>query len=182
MSKQQYVNAIEKYGGNFTANEFALREGASMTDLDYEFFLQILQFRQWAGFPMLVSSAYRPGDDGAHGNGFALDFIMFNTWKKEVLDPWRQWRMATTWPFTGVGIYFDWYYYIDGRRIPAVGLHTDCEISEDRPQRWLRIEAEHDEEFQKLYYYQDVKTGRFYNSDIQRNIELADVIESVWRA
>lgn len=180
MSRQKYIDAIKKYGDNFTPSEFALREGASMTDLDFSFFLEILKFRKWAGLPMLVTSAYRPGDDGAHGEGLAIDFIMFTSWKQTICPPMRQWLLATTWPFTGIGIYFDWYYYDNGKKLPAVGIHGDRRLDKDRPRRWLRIEGKYNGTFQGLYYYQSVKNGKFYNRKTQRSIQLGTVIKKIW--
>lgn len=179
MSKQEkYQKAIAKHGNNFTLSEFSLRDGTSAMDIDYNFFEVFNRFRQWTGYPTLITSAYRPGDSGAHGQGLALDFIMFSKWKEAVVPPWEQWRLATTWPFWGVGIYFDWHYWLNGQQQPAVGLHVDFKQSGSRPLRWLRVE---DDNYDKLYYYQNTKHGKFYNSTTEKSLQLADVIKSIWQ-
>lgn len=152
-----------------------------MTDLDYDFFVEVLRFRHWTGLSTLITSAYRPGDPRAHGKGLAVDLIMFDVWKKDVTDPLRQWLLGTTWPFKGVGIYFDWNYYKNGKAIPAVGLHVDCGNT-SRPVRWLRVEAEINGKPEKLYYYQNTTNGLFWNKKTQGTLELEDVIKRLWQA
>jgi len=182
---EKYLQAIDKYGNHFSPAEFRTREGVDMTDLDYDFFVQLLWFRQWAGFPMLITSTKRPTGDDVHTKGLAADLIIFEDWMEKVLPPKRQWLLATTWPFFGVGIYFDWHFTDDnGHSKPAIGLHVDKLLPSqgDRPRRWLRVEAEIDGQTEKLYYYQTTINGRFYNKKTQKTLELANVIKKVWQA
>lgn len=181
-TEAQYIQAIAEYGNHFSPKEFSIRQDTEMTDLQFHFFEEVLRFRQWANLTMLPTSAYRPGDRGAHGFGLALDVILFNDWKTIVTNPLEQWLKATTWPWLGVGIYFDWQFVDkDGNRKPAVGLHLDLHRQGDRPLRWLRFTEEIDGEPKQLYFYQNTTNGRFFNSKTQRTVELVNVISRLWQ-
>lgn len=177
--KDKYVALLDNYQNKFRPANFTLREGTSITDMDYDYLESFLQWRLWAERYMLITSAYRPGDPRAHGQGLALDVILFNEWLQEVTDPIEQWQKATTWPFLGVGIYFDWHYTDkNGDYRKAVGLHVDRHVSK-RPVRWLRMtkEVSGKSKPQRLYYYQSTKTGLFYNNDINETVSLNDAIK-----
>jgi len=74
----------------------------------------ILQFflawRQWTGLQTVITSAWRRNDPNAHGDGKAIDCLLFTKWKDEQATALNHWLLATTWPFQGVGLYFDWSY------------------------------------------------------------------------
>ena len=148
MSNQAvYRDAIQKYGNNFTLNEFNIQAGVEY--LDYNFFVSFVRWRQWHGIPIYISSAYRIDDSGAHGAGMAIDCILFKEWMSTAISEQRSWLLATTWPFLGVGIYYDWNY---------IGLHVDSWDKPDkRPLRWLREENN--------YYYQSLTNGKFYKGN-----------------
>lgn len=139
---------IRENGGNFTAPEFL----PGRSKLNARLIKEVVQFRNWHGYSSYITSAYR--DKGAHSIG-AIDKILYSKWKQEQPEPIHLWRIATTWPWMGVGIYFDWTH--DGRDV--VGLHLDIVQPKDRnrPLRWIRAEGD--------YYYQSLINGRFYNTD-----------------
>lgn len=184
-TKTEYLYTLEQYGNVFKPSEFEIQSGTGMTDLDYGFFKELNKFRAWADTSMLITSAFRPGDDGAHGLGLAIDVILFDEWLGVVTDPLRQWLLATTWPWLGVGIYFDWQ-FVDknGKRQPAVGLHLDLHKKGSRPLRWLRLsepKQDGDKELAQYYYYQNTINGQFYNSKKQKSVELSNVISKLWQ-
>lgn len=179
-TKNDYVELLQQKGNKFKAADFIIQEGTSVTDIKYGFFSSFLDWRLWANRYMLVSSAFRKGDDRAHGYGLALDVILFDNWLQKVVAPKEQWLKATTWPFKGVGIYFDWQYRDkSGNKQKAVGLHVD-NFYEDRPLRWLRITKEvtigGEKKSRQLYYYQNTETGLFYNKDINETVSLDETI------
>lgn len=179
-STQDYLNLLKHHGGNFKPKEFITRPGVSMTDLDYDFFDELLKFRLWTDISTMITSAYRPGDPRAHGAGLAVDIILFNRWRDTITSPMTQWLLATTWPFYGVGIYFDWVYEDDdGNKHPAVGLHID-RYTKDRPLRWLRITETIDDKPTQLYFYQNTTNGQFFNKQTNQSVELTDVISKFW--
>ena len=66
---------------------------------------------------------------------------------------------ATTWPFQGVGLYFDWNYKRPMTKVsfPPIGLHLDWwsgSTPGQRPLSWLRIGG--------FYYYQSVVDETYY--------------------
>jgi hypothetical protein len=182
-TRKDYVDLLQQKKNKFRPADFAIQEGTSVTDIKYGFLGTFLDWRLWAERYMLVTSAYRKNDPRAHGYGLALDIILFNKWLQEITSPKEQWLKATTWPFKGVGIYFDWHYRDkSGERQKAVGLHVD-RFYESRPLRWLRITKEvsingNEIKPHRLYYYQDPKTGLFYNNDIKETVSLNEVIET----
>lgn len=177
-TKDEYLQLIEsRYG--FSVNELVLKEGTDITDLDYDALVKLFRFRAWSGISTLVTSAYRPGDDGTHGKGKAFDLILFDQWLKSTIDPMYLWRLATTFPWYGVGIYFDWSFTnSEGIKTPCTGIHVDNSNSSNRPLRWLRITKEVNGKNQQLYYYQNVSDGMFYNSKINESMELHHAINT----
>lgn len=168
----KYKEVIQETGNNFNPSEFQIRQGTGVTDIDLDFFRSYAGWRQWHEYPILITSAYRPGDDGAHGRGEALDGILFQDWKSKVVPPAEQWRIATTWPFQGIGIYFDWSFRTNqGEDQQAVGLHCDnlSKKGVSRPLRWIRADG--------IYYYQSIKDGRFYTSNGQQSTTLEEQIQ-----
>jgi hypothetical protein len=86
----------------------------------------------------------------------------------------NHWLLATTWPFQGVGLYFDWSYRSLAAKadIPAIGLHVDGwagNSPRQRPLRWLRING--------LYYYQSVLDGTFYCKTNRKTITLNEALK-----
>lgn len=150
--KKKYLEAISRFGNNFTQTEFEIQTGIEY--LDFDFFKSFLKWRQWHGIPTKITSAFRIGDGGAHGEGQAIDCILFKDWLRSEISALQQWLLATTWPFYGVGIYYDWNY---------IGLHVDkWENPDKRPQRWLREDG--------TYFYQSTKDSKFYNgSSVSRH-------------
>lgn len=158
-----YQQRIHEYGNRFTVDEFEPVHEGSITRIQLAFFNQFLAFRKWLGLPMMVTSAWREGNSGAHPKGLAIDTIPFNSWMDTVADPVHQWTAATTFGFQGVGIYFDWKYYKDGKKQPAVGLHLDGWNSSKRPLRWFRTGGQY-------YFYQNVVDGRFYCDELNESL------------
>jgi len=160
MTPELLGHIIDDNGGYFTPEEFD-PAGQGINGIQRNLVETVLLFRAWAGYPMLLTSVYRDGDDGAHGQGLAVDFLLFTDWLREPLDPWTLWTLASTWPFQGVGIYFDWSFTDkDGNDRRAVGIHGDLEESGDRPLRWIGF-ADKD----RRYYYYQQKNGLFYAKD-----------------
>lgn len=172
MTRADYLALIDTYGGHFAINEFEIQ--SSIERLDTGFLQSFLAWRQWTGVPTMITSAWRSGDTGSHGNGKAIDCLLFSKWKSEQISALNHWLLATTWPFQGVGLYVDWSYRCPKTKavIPAVGLHVD-EWSDDthhqRPLRWLRMDG--------LYYYQSVVDGTFYCRTNKQTITLYQVLK-----
>lgn len=81
---------------------------------------KIDDFRAFTGFPIAVTSAYRPGDDGQHGLGLAVD-LMSPSWMEHGRNLMDFYFAAERFNFHGIGIYRDWYY--DGKKYG--GIHVD---------------------------------------------------------
>ena len=176
-TKQEYINLINSRNG-FSENELIIRKETDITDLHYESLVKLFDFREWAGISTLITSAYRPGDSRSHGMGKAYDLILFDQWLKQTIDFMHLWRLATTFPWYGVGIYFDWSFTNSkGNKIPCTGVHVDNHTGGDRPLRWLRVTKEVEGKDQQLYYYQDVVSGLFYNSKLKESMELKDAFK-----
>lgn len=159
---------IDENGGNFTVREF----GSDRQHLNPELIRQAVLFRAWHGFSSLITSAYR--NSGSHSLG-AIDKVLYSKWKSEQPEPMHLWRIATTWPWMGVGIYFDWDQdETNDIDEPIIGLHMDIVQPDqrDRPLRWLRADG--------IYYYQSLINGRFYSPDGGSETTLAEEIE-IWK-
>lgn len=157
MTSQDYIALIDSYGGHFCLREFHIQDG--IEHMDTSFLRSYLAWRQWHGFSTLISSAWRKNDPNSHGKGMAIDNLLFTQWRQSQTTAMQHWLLATTWPFKGVGLYFDWSYSDRSSNwdIPAIGLHIDGwdgNRSGQRPLRWLRIGGN--------YYYQSVEHGSFY--------------------
>jgi len=177
----KYKEVIDQNGGNFTLDEFAVIKGTTAEDIDFDHFRADIKFRAWHGYPTMITSAFRPGDDGAHGDGLATDKILFYTYREHVVEPIVQWRLATTFPWMGVGLYFDWYFTDrQGRQRKACGIHTDSLVNKNRPLRWIRTTKIIDDEKVRLYYYQNPHTGLFFNQKTNEQITLDDAIRNFW--
>lgn len=155
MNDQQIQKVIDDNGGNFRPSEFL----AGRENIPKKMFAGIVQFRNWSGYMMQITSGYR--SSGAHSFG-AFDFLMWKKWRKSQPDPSEIWRLVTTWPWMGVGIYFDWN---DG-----IGIHVDlCTPNQrQRPLRWLRTN--------NIYYYQSTGNGLFYTN--KANVQVVKSLES----
>lgn len=179
----KYEKFIKDHGDNFDLSEFSIRPGTGPQDLDWQHFKAEILFRKWHGYPTMITSAFRPGDPNAHGDGLATDKILFYTYREHIVEPRVQWRLATTYPWMGVGLYFDWEFTDrQGRSRSACGIHTDSQTKEDRPLRWLRTTQIIDDEETELYYYQNPHTGLFYNKLKNELITLDDAIRNFWAA
>lgn len=176
--ESKYLQAIQGYGAFFSKAEWEPRPDAKITHLDYDFFVSFLRFRQWSETKTLITSASRPGDDGVHGKGLAVDFILFDQWLRTPASAMQHWIMATTWPFLGVGIYFDWQFQsAAGKKEKTVGLHVDMG-GEGRPLRWIRLTKKVNGTPTRLFYYQDRETGIFYNKRLNEVITLQEAIQN----
>jgi len=172
MKRADYLALIDSYGGKFTLRDFEVQ--SSIENMDPAFIRSFLAWRLWTGLPTMISSAWRKSDPKSHGVGMAIDCLLFTRWKTEQASPIRHWLQGTTWPFMGVGLYFDWSYFsrTQNRRIPAIGLHLDDWDGDkpgQRPLRWLRIGGQ--------YYYQSLSTGLFYCRKNQKTISLEAAID-----
>lgn len=157
MKRNDYLALLDSYGGSFSMREFEIQ--GSIEHMDPAFLRSVLAWRQWTGLPTMITSAWRKGDPRSHGKGMAIDCLLFTQWRVKQASAINHWLLATTWPFQGVGLYFDWSYRCPKTRadIPAVGLHVDGwsgNTPKQRPLRWLRING--------LYYYQSVADGTFF--------------------
>ena len=173
MITQDYRALLDSYGNHFSIQELEIQGKGTIERLDIGFLRSFLAWRQWHGLPTLVTSAWRKKDPKAHGQGLALDVLLFEGWLALQPSPLQHWLLATTWGFKGVGLYFDWSYANKaGKRVPAVGLHVDqwsgANITQ-RPLRWLRIDGN--------YYYQSLQQGTFYCKANQQTISLGQAIQ-----
>lgn len=172
MKRADYLALIDSYGGNFTLREFEIQ--GNIQRMDPSFVRAVLAWRQWTGLSTMISSAWRDGDPRAHGKGLAIDCLLFTSWLSAQASPLNHWLLATTWPFKGVGLYFDWSYYDSTRKqdVPAIGLHVDGwdgDRSGQRPLRWLRID--------RHYYYQSLALGTFYCRTNKQTVTLDEAIK-----
>lgn len=176
MEAHAIKDLIRVNGDNFTVQELrGITTDGNPENLQRAFLSSFLAWRTWHGFSSMVLSAYRPNDapGKAHREGVAIDVLLWELWRKTEVDPYQQWLLATTWPFQGVGIYFDWEY--NGN--PVCGLHVDGLNNARRPLRWLRLTKRINGKFTKLYYYQNTKTGKFYNNHLKETITLKQAIK-----
>lgn len=173
MTEGALKHLIKENGSNFAVNEFN-PAGQGIASLKRPIVDNILGFRAWSGLSMLLTSLYRDGDDGAHGQGLAGDFILFEKWLETLADPWTVWTLATTWPFQGVGIYFDWSFTDkDGNRRTAVGIHADLlpPSKGSRPLRWIAKKVDG-----KRHYFYQRPDGLFYASGLSEPITLYSAV------
>lgn len=137
---------IEREGGNFEVREFQ----GDRRRLRKRIMEHIVRWRNWHGFPFQITSAWR--ESGSHSTGLAIDGLIWQKgkWRLGQPEPMHIWRLATTYPWMGVGIYFDW---DDG-----IGLHLDLiqPSVRERPLRWFRVDHK--------YFYQHPKSGKFIHS------------------
>lgn len=171
MKQQDYSKIISATGGNFSIAEFELR--GKITDIDIKFFDAFCRFRKWHGQPTLITSAFRPGDTGAHGQGLAIDAILFSHWRKRQLTAEAIYNMASMYGFAGVGIYLDWK-YTDAAGVvqPAIGLHVDMLRSVKRPARWVAGRYKGKREFMFMH----PNRGKFYLQPEDKFFSLEEAI------
>ena len=172
MTRSDYLAIIDAYGGHFKISEFDIQD--SIGRMDIGFLQSFLAWRQWTGLPTMITSAWRRNDPNSHGDGKAIDCLLFTKWKDEQASAMNHWLLATTWPFQGVGLYFDWSYRCPAAKTdsPAIGLHVDGwagKTPRQRPLRWLRIGG--------LYYYQSVADGSFHCQTNGKTITLREAIK-----
>ena len=168
MKREDYTALIDSYGNHFSIADF--EHDGTIGRNNVGFLRSFLAWRQWHGIKTLVTDAWRRDNKRAHGYGYAFDCMLFNRWLSSQPSPMMCWLIANTWPFRGVGLYFDWHYTNrNGKRVPGIGLHVDGWDSDDRPLRWLRIDG--------LYYYQSLSNGSFYCNSNKKTITLKTAIE-----
>lgn len=158
ISDNRYKQLIDANGGSFKPKEFLPGRQHMKKKMIKEFIL----FRNWHGWMTQITSAYR--STGSHVYGTAIDFLLWSEWQTSQPSPEQIWRVATTWPWMGVGIYFDWN---DG-----IGLHVDLvtQTQRQRPLRWLRVNG--------LYHYQALNDGLFYNYEMDRITSIGEQINN----
>lgn len=138
---------------------------AKFQHMKRNFIRKFVAMRKQLGYKTQILSTYRPGDEGSHGEGLALDFIWWEIWKETPVDWLLGWKLLTTYPFTGFGIYFDW--HVDGK--PTIGYHVDDSPIANEPRKrplfWIRLNGE--------YYYSTRPFEGFYNNKNHREISLS---------
>lgn len=170
-----YQQLIKETGNHFKVQEFNVQ--GPVTHVDIGHFEEVLRFRQWHGFSTKVSSSWRKQGTGYHPKGLATDIVLFHTWNETPLDAMHLWNLATAWSFTGVGLYFDWEFTnTKGDKVRTPGLHVDSGNLANRPLRWFCKEYEVEGKAKNHYYYQDFKTGQFYNSIRDEAFSLKEAI------
>ena len=100
---------------HFTPDEF----GAHADRMSEDLLLQLDYARHEAGLPFIVTSTYREGDAGAHGDGDAVD-ISDNSVGDDIGSMWRFVALRGLYAagFTRIGIY-DKHIHADvSRRLP----------------------------------------------------------------
>jgi len=172
MTHSDYLAIIDAYGGHFKIHEFHIQD--TIGRMETGFLQSFLAWRQWTGIPTMITSAWRYNDQKSHGKGKAIDCLLFAQWRVKQVSAMNHWLLATTWPFQGVGLYFDWSYRCPTTKadIPAIGLHVDGWSGKShgqRPLRWLRIGGH--------YYYQSMVNGDFYCKTNQQSITLQEAIK-----
>ena len=172
MNTQDYNALLDSYGNHFSIGELEIQGPGSIKRMDIGFLRNFLAWRRWHGLPTLISSAWRKGDPKSHGHGLAFDVLLFEEWLSSQPSALQHWLLATTWGFSGVGLYFDWSYKNNHRQtVPAIGLHVDGWSGNghsQRPLRWLRIDGQ--------YYYQSLVSGHFYCKSNKQSITLDEAI------
>jgi len=134
---------------------FKPHEFNHMTRMDADFLQKVDAFRAWHGFPTLLTSDYRDSDTSAHGEGLALDMVLYTPkrWADKQPDWFTIWQVAHQFGFRGIGVYFDWNAF--GK--PVIGLHVDDSQRNARPLSWVRISGR--------YYYFRHHNGMFVSPD-----------------
>ncbi len=143
LTDNQITELVQTHGGGFQPYEF-LSDRQKLNPDTVDFFIQ---FRNWHNLTTQITSTWRT--TGSHSTGQAIDFLFWQEWRKRQPDILYMWRVVTTWPWMGIGIYFDWK---DG-----VGFHVDTIPPADRlrPLRWIRSG--------RKYFYQSLSNGLFYH-------------------
>ena len=165
LTDHKIQNIIDYNGGHFKPMEF----GENRHNLNAYAVRRFIEFRSWHGMPTYISSAWR-GDDGAHKLG-AFDAFLYNDYEITQPEPGQIWRILTTWPWWGAGIYFDTHAFDN----PAIMIHVDVmdykeakQMNKQRPLRWIRKDG--------AYYYQNTKTGGFWSQENQEMTTLEEEI------
>lgn len=157
LSDQKINELVTAHGGGFRADEFLpYREKLDAYTVD-----QFVRFRNWHNILIQITSAWRT--TGSHKTGKAIDFLLWQIWRKQQPDIMYMWRVVTTWPWMGVGIYFDWK--------SGVGFHVDTISPPERvrPLRWIRTGGK--------YYYQRLSDGLFYHD----SGEATSLEDEIWK-
>ena len=159
---RELTNLLAKYG-TFTKDELrGLVTDGDPEKLSLRAVEMLCKFRAWHNYPTFITSAYRD-DNGTHGMGLAFDQVLYSKWKQSQPNPFELWRIATTFPFWGVGMYFDW--EVGGE--PVVGLHTDISQESNRPLRWIRQNGVYYYEIDHLVFQSNKETVITLKSAIQ---------------
>ena len=163
-----------------------------MAGIDPDYLQNVIDFRGWHGRSTLISSFYRPGDSGAHGEGRASDQILFEQYGVTPCSPDEMYTRATLWQFTGVGLYLDWGFTNrnTGKIEPTAGIHVDRAKTRPRPLRWvaasylagqpvtpLLLGKEERKKAKRVFYYQDPTDGLFKAKGVSKSYSLAEFID-----
>lgn len=101
------------------------------------------------GSPVIITSAYRQGDKGAHGRGLAIDVIV-PAFKGRLLDLYL---LAEKQSWVGIGVYPAW--KVDG--VTVGGLHLD--LRSGPPARWMGLGSDKNQTYVALDQAQLRKAG-----------------------
>lgn len=100
----------------------------NLGNLQPPFLLALEKFAKLVGKDMIITSGYRPGDTGQHGQGLAADLVCSDL---ELLDFYLLAERMTE--FNGIGVYPTW---TDGIKKTG-GLHVD--MRPGAPARWMGL-------------------------------------------
>lgn len=161
---RELTSILAKYGNNFTKEELrGIVTDGDPEKLSLRAVEMLCKFRIWHNYSTLITSAYRD-DSGTHGMGLAFDQVLYSKWKQKQPNHYEIWRLATTFPWWGVGMYFDW--SVNGEAV--IGLHTDISQESNRPLRWIRQNG--------VYYYE--RKHLFFESNKKTVLTLKQAIQN----
>lgn len=196
MSRSKNIQIINKHSVFSKAEiEVGSSKDIALSAIDSDYLESIYAFRGWHGYSTLISSFYRD-DNGSHGEGRASDQILFEKYLEDPINPDLLMRLATHWPFTGVGIYFDWAFTNrkTGKKQRAAGAHLDTSKKNTRPLRWFAVSFDKDgnhvtplllpkerrEGITRTFFYKDVTDGLFKAPGVSNGITFESAIQKYW--
>lgn len=177
---------------HFSRAEIERGDKDAMAGIDPDYLKAVIDFRGWHGRSTLISSFYRAGDSGAHGEGRASDQVLFEQYGVTPCSPIEMYTRATQWPFTGVGLYLDWGFTntSTGKVEPTPGIHVDRATTRTRPLRWvaasylagqpvtpLILGGQERKKAKRVFYYQDPADGLFKAQGVSKSYSLAEFID-----
>lgn len=196
MNKVDYLRGlVSEYGSFFSKSEIEIR-GGDIEKTDELLLRNVFAERKFHGYPTLLTSVYRPGDSGVHGDGAAVDRILFKPgqYMKTPVDLITAFWWMNTFPWSGSGLYLDWRFTSreTGEHERAPGLHSDVSQKGSRPLRWFAITltgngdvaslkemADKKVKTKRYFFYQSIKDGKFYNAELGRQYSV-DGILRLW--